>query len=64
MNSLEEVNKGTCFGLAYCCHPNKPCIKRDLALNKIGISNECFIRLKEGLYDKLKKLCNKKNSEE
>lgn len=44
---INEIMKGTCFGLAYCCSLESKCKIRDDVMKKLGLTKKDFKNLKE-----------------
>lgn len=46
--------EGTCFGsMVWCCKPSKPCPLRDMAMRKINMSEDEYMKLKKELSEEL-----------
>ena len=57
---IKQIEKITCFGLAYCCGLNKECPARDKAIKELGLTKKEFIGLKNNFRKELIKLVLKK----
>lgn len=55
-NTPLESGENTCFGsLTWCCKSSTPCIFRNMALQKVGLSLPDYMRYKKRLSEKLMK---------